>query len=86
MTQADTDPCDGLDSPDNLEQQFSKAPRLESRGGVLYAQTQQVGRCQLMVISWEKKRSIRNQLQLTLLWKEIVMNHLNMSKVLRTFS
>lgn len=47
-----TDPGDSLDSSDNLEQQFAKAPRREVGSRVLYAQTQQVGSCQLMVISF----------------------------------
>lgn len=52
-THLDTHPCDSLDSSDNLEQQFSKTPWWEARGGVLYAQTQKVGRCELMVIPCE---------------------------------
>lgn len=48
-----TDPCDSLDPSDNLEQQFAEAPGWEVGSRVLYAQTQQVGSCQLMVISCE---------------------------------
>lgn len=57
-----THPCNGLDSPDNLEQQFAEAPGWEVGSRVLDAQTQQVGSCQLMVISCRvehKKKTLK---------------------------
>lgn len=46
-----THPRDRLDSPDNLEQQFAEAPGWKVGSRVLDAQTQQVGSCQLVVVT-----------------------------------
>lgn len=56
ITSSCSHPCDGLDSPHYLEQQFAEAPGWEVGRRVLDAQTQQVGSCQLVVISCRHKK------------------------------
>lgn len=57
IKQARTNPCNSLDSSNNLEQQLPEIPGWEGCGRVLNTQTQQVGRCELMVVSYKRVSS-----------------------------